>query len=263
MRESIKVLQEKVSVLTKYIEEVEGEKSKLLSQLEEQRTRLTEQFEEERIKLTEQLEISMKSSQDDSIGKVSAEKDNLKRERDTLKSAKDKLEKEKLELATEKEDLVEQLKKQRAAREKLEEAFANEQKRSGLGLDTLRKNLVQHLHDINAWKSFLEESETAEFQANKIQLVKEKEIVDKSFDEQLVALASALEDENNRLQKMLTEKDQEKKEKSKPKEKEIDGDDADSKEYSEEEEEEPKKKSAEKKDSSVSAKKKNNKKKSQ
>jgi hypothetical protein len=68
-----------------------------------------------------------------------------------------------------------------------------------LGLDILRKNLIEHLNDMNYWKDYLEQDREFE----KVPERNEKEIVERSFEEQVDYLNSALTDENRRLQVLL------------------------------------------------------------
>jgi hypothetical protein len=66
-------------------------------------------------------------------------------------------------------------------------------------LDILRKNLIEHLNDMNYWKDYLEQDREFE----KVPERNEKEIVDRSFEDQVDYLTSALTDENRRLQVLL------------------------------------------------------------
>lgn len=85
------------------------------------------------------------------------EKAELKRETDELLAAKESLELERKSLIAERDELVNNLKAARRAREELEEAVASATKRNALGLDTIRKNVIDHVDDLDIWKVFLEQ----------------------------------------------------------------------------------------------------------
>jgi len=132
------------------------------------------------------------------------EKNELKAETEALQKAKETLEKEKKLLTVERDDLVKQLKAAKRAREELEEAVQAATKRNGLGLDAIRKNLLEHVSDLSIWKEFLEQDR--DYKAPQVTLVKEDEVKDKVFAGQIAALNQALEDENVRLEQLLVER---------------------------------------------------------
>lgn len=68
-------------------------------------------------------------------------------------------------------------------------------------LEVLRKNLLEHLRDMNTWKEYLEQDR--EYESEKVQLRTEKEIADRSFEDQVDALATSLAAENRRLEVLL------------------------------------------------------------
>jgi len=140
------------------------------------------------------------------------EKKELKRETDALLAAKEALEGEKKSLTAERDDLVSQLKSTRRAREELEEAVAAATKRNGLGLDAIRKNVLEHISDMNIWKEFLEQDR--DYTSPSVKLVAEADVAGKSFPEQISTLAHALNDENTRLEGLLSERRDEAKQKA-------------------------------------------------
>jgi len=129
------------------------------------------------------------------------EKNELKAETEALQSAKDSLEKEKKLLTVERDDLVKQLKAAKRAREELEEAVQAATKRNGLGLDAIRKNLLEHVGDLNVWKEFLEQDR--DYKNPKVTVASEESIKSKSFEEQIGALTTELSTENDRLEILL------------------------------------------------------------
>lgn len=130
------------------------------------------------------------------------EKNELKSETEALQSAKDSLEKEKKLLTVERDDLVKQLKAAKRAREELEEAVQSATKRNGLGLDAIRKNLLEHVSDLNVWKEFLEQDR--DYKNPKVTLTSEDAIKSQSFEDQLAALTKELSAENDRLEGLLS-----------------------------------------------------------
>lgn len=114
------------------------------------------------------------------------------------------LEKEKELLAQEVADLKDQYRR-------LKEAVDARQKLELQGLDALRKNLLEHLRDMNIWKDYLEQDR--QYESEKIQLRAEGEIADRPFEDQLEYLTDSLGAENKRLDELLAERRREEAEK--------------------------------------------------
>jgi len=129
------------------------------------------------------------------------EKNELKAETEALQSAKDSLEKEKKLLTVERDDLTKQLKAAKRAREELEEAVHSATKRNGMGLDSIRKNLLEHVTDLNVWKEFLEQDR--DYKNPKVAITSDESIKSKSFEDQIGALTKELSAENDRLDELL------------------------------------------------------------
>jgi len=140
------------------------------------------------------------------------EKNELKAETEALQKAKESLEKEKKLLTVERDDLVKQLKAAKRAREELEEAVQAATKRNGLGLDAIRKNLLEHVSDLSIWKEFLEQDR--DYKAPQVTLVKEDDVKGKEFAGKIASLNQALVDENVRLEQLLVERREEAKSKA-------------------------------------------------
>lgn len=129
------------------------------------------------------------------------EKNELKSETEALQKAKEALEKEKKLLTVERDDLVKQLKAAKRAREELEEAVQSATKRNGLGLDAIRKNLLEHVADLSIWKEFLEQDR--DYKAPAATLTDEESVKGKDFEQQISLLNKALTEENERLEELL------------------------------------------------------------
>lgn len=107
------------------------------------------------------------------------------------------LEKDKELLESEVADLKDQYKR-------LKEAVDARQRLELQGLDALRKNLLEHLRDMNIWKGYLEQDRT--YDSEKIQIRAEAEVSDRSFEDQLEYLSDALSSENKRLDELLAQR---------------------------------------------------------
>lgn len=107
------------------------------------------------------------------------------------------LEKEKELLAKEVADLKDQYRR-------LKEAVDARQRLELQGLDVLRKNLLEHLRDMNVWKDYLEQDR--QYESEKIQIRAEGEIADRPFEDQLEFLSGELSAENKRLDELLSQR---------------------------------------------------------
>jgi len=197
--------------------------------LQEKLTMLQEEsrtLKEEHTVLEEKVEVLQKLLQQETEHKVELketkeeETARVTSEREELRKAKDKLEKEKSELAAEHEELLQKLKRQQKAREDLEEAVKREQAKAGIAIDFLRKNLLEHLRDLDYWKEFLERER--DYRKDDITLLKEDNLKSLSYDDQVFELSKAVGNENTRLEKILEEREryakelEEKKKEKKP-----------------------------------------------
>jgi len=150
------------------------------------------------------------------------EKNELKSETEALQKAKEALEKEKKLLTVERDDLVKQLKAAKRAREELEEAVQAATKRNGLGLDAIRKNLLEHVADLSIWKEFLEQDR--DYKTPSASLTSEDSVKGKEFEQQIALLNKALHEENERLEDLLVGRREEAKSKATMFSDEEDGD---------------------------------------
>jgi len=119
-------------------------------------------------------------------------------------------------LQHEKEDLENELREWKAKYDKLKEKVDERSQLELKALDVLRKNLIEHMNDMNIWKDYLEQGR--DYEADKIQLRAENDIKDRVFEDQLAYLSGALESENRKLEVLLKQREIQQKDK-KPEEK--------------------------------------------
>jgi hypothetical protein len=131
------------------------------------------------------------------LAQETAEKEALAALRDELLRAKEQLEKETADLRAEKADLLNQINTAKKERERLEAEFNEAQQKAAASMDPLLDTLAKHLKEMHEWKVFL--AQGREYESENIQLVVEKEISEFSYDDQLVTLAEALSEENEKL----------------------------------------------------------------
>lgn len=129
-------------------------------------------------------------------------------EKEELKKAKDKLDKEKTDLVNENDQIMQRLRRQQKAKEELEEAVKKEQAKFGIAMDFLRKNILEHLREIDGWKEFLEKGR--HFNKEPVKLLLEDELKTKSPEVQIEMLNQAIVEENKRLEQILEEREKEK-----------------------------------------------------
>ena len=156
-------------------------------------------IEKEKRAVTEKM-TDLESELDLMTKKVAAKEEELTQLRgkyEEQEKAYRQLEKEKELLASEVQDLKDQYKR-------LKEAVDARQRLELGGLDALRKNLLEHLRDMNVWKDYLEQDRS--YESEKVQLRAEAEIADRTFEDQLEYLTDALGSENKRLDELLAQR---------------------------------------------------------
>lgn len=135
--------------------------------------------------------------------------DDLKKQNAELKESYEKQLHEKDDvierLQQEKEDLENELREWKAKYDKLKEKVDERSQLELKALDVLRKNLIEHMNDMNIWKDYLEQGRT--YEADKIQLRAENDIKDRVFEDQLAYLSGALESENRKLEVLLKQRE--------------------------------------------------------
>lgn len=148
-------------------------------------------------------EIDEKTELAAAKGKLERDFKNLQREKSELESEKEHLAREKEALEAEHKSMMDAMERFNQAKKKLEAQYAERAGHELKGLDALRKNLIEHLTDMNSWKGYLEQDR--EYKSATIQGVSEKAIAGQSTEDQLAYLNTALAAENSKLQALLKE----------------------------------------------------------
>jgi len=237
----IKELEEKIRVITAENDQLRGSKSSLETEQKDLHSKLTvvssekvsaktarddlqsqySQLETTYSKNTADLKAQIKeleenikllqSSGSDSEKQLQNAKDDMARERDAvkeeLKKTKERLLKEREELQKQHEELLANLKKAAKAREELEELMKTKQEHHGRSIHSLRKHLLQHVHDMHVWKVFLEQDR--EYESEDLHIIMEPELDGFSFSEQVSTLDTAVTEENEKLDRLHKEREKE------------------------------------------------------
>jgi len=164
------------------------------------------------------LELSQKEAKDklsglqNSLQSTAEEKEILEQkykkltgEHDALKAKYEESEQRNAKLQGEKEALENEVAELRTKYNKLKEKVDERAALELKGLEILRKNLIEHLNDMNKWKDYLEQDR--EYESEKIQERTEKEIIDRNFEDQLEFLSESLSSENRKLQVLLKQRE--------------------------------------------------------
>jgi len=182
--------------------ELSSLKSTYLQEKKALEARLTE--------LTENI-TALKANSGDSVTKLQNAKDEITRERDALreelKATRDQLTREKKELEAKNAELAASLAKSKKMREELEEIMKKQQENHSKSIHVLRKHLLQHVHDMHVWKVFLEQDR--EYESEDLHIVMEAELEGMEFGDQVNTLDTAISEENERLAKLLKEREAE------------------------------------------------------
>lgn len=156
-------------------------------------------IEKEKRAVTEKM-TDLESELDLMTKKVASKEEELTQ----LRGKYEEQEKAYQKLEKEKELLASELQEQKDQYQRLKEAVTARQQLELGGLDALRKNLLEHLRDMNIWKDYLEQDRS--YESEKIQLRAEAEVADRSFEDQLEYLTDALGSENKRLDELLAQR---------------------------------------------------------
>jgi len=198
--------------------EIVSEKTTLLTAKEEIETQLgelNESYKKEKVglqtkveELNEEIKV-LKSSADSSTTTLQNEKDELAKEREhlkeELKSAKEKLTKEKEEIAAKNDELASNLKKVNKLREELEEIMQQQEQNQTRTITALRKHLLRHVRDMQVWKGYLERDR--EYDVEPLVVISDGDCEKLPYPSQINELDEALQHENNRLEKLLRERE--------------------------------------------------------
>jgi len=209
-------LEHKQHDLSEKIVVVSSEKTTLLTttqELQSELSSLTEANKKEIADLKHQvdeLEKNIKllnSSAGDSAAHLKSAKDELQKERDAikeeLKKMKAQLEKEKEALAKSNEELLSNIKKTQKSREELENTINKRQEDHSRALHSLRRHLLQNVHDMHVWKVFLEQDR--DYESEDLHIIMEPELESIKFSEQVSTLDTAISEENGKLDQLTKE----------------------------------------------------------
>jgi hypothetical protein len=146
----------------------------------------------------------LKSKTDDSTSKLQKDNDTLRTTREELLKDTQKLEKELEEMGNQFTRLDKKFKKETRARKDLENFVKSQGEQWGVGIGALRKNLLQHIDDMNTWKVFLEQNN--DYKVDPETLFKDNVVSAQPFVEQIGTLDRAITDEVKRFGNLLEEK---------------------------------------------------------
>eukprot|EP01120_Amphizonella_sp_Union-15-10_P014836 TRINITY_DN736_c0_g1_i1.p1 TRINITY_DN736_c0_g1~~TRINITY_DN736_c0_g1_i1.p1 ORF type:complete len:559 (-),score=148.97 TRINITY_DN736_c0_g1_i1:74-1750(-) len=191
--ETMKLKLDGLSQQTKELEEKYSKAKKQLKERDEKIAFLEKQTSE----LTEskgKLESELKETKEDFQKRIVEKEERV-----------ESLEGEVEALTKEKEHLEDELREWKMKYNKLKEKLEESDKLQILGLDALRKNLIEHVNDMNVWKDFLEQDR--EYASETIIKRSENEIITRPAEDQLTYLTDALESENRKLQVLLKQRE--------------------------------------------------------
>jgi hypothetical protein len=197
--------------------ELEEENERLRKALAEANKKNT--YLEEKLRVVEELmktEAEERAELEGNLQKLKDELEKVKREKKEVEDERDEFRRERDALDREQRDMMDSMEAFKAARTKMEAEYEGRNKLGLLGLDALRKNLLEHLQDMNVWKNYLEQDRN--YVSETIQHTTEGAIAKSSFEDQLEALTSALGSENTKLQLLLKDREREEAEKKAAKE---------------------------------------------
>eukprot|EP01121_Diplochlamys_sp_Union-15-3_P011802 TRINITY_DN3456_c0_g1_i1.p1 TRINITY_DN3456_c0_g1~~TRINITY_DN3456_c0_g1_i1.p1 ORF type:complete len:439 (+),score=104.80 TRINITY_DN3456_c0_g1_i1:50-1366(+) len=177
-----------------------------------EKRQLESEFSSKKQKMSEEMQALQAQ-----IEAVKKEKLELEKSLEDLKrlnmEMKEKYEKELHEkddlmekLEREKEDLENQIREWKAKFNKLKENADERSQLENRALDVLRKNLVEHLNDINTWKDYLEQDRKSHVPETPV-IRDEKEVKDRAFEDQVTFLKGALDSENKKLEVLLKQRE--------------------------------------------------------
>jgi len=146
----------------------------------------------------------LKSKTDDSTSDLQKNNERLRTERDELLKDTQKLEKEVEEMGNQFTKLSKKFQKENRARKDLEKFVKSQQETFDLGIGALRRNLLQHISDMNIWKVFLEQNDV--YVIDPDLLYKDGAVAAQPHVEQIETLNYALSEEMERFRILLDDK---------------------------------------------------------
>jgi len=152
----------------------------------------------------QEILTELKSKTDDATSGLQKNNEKLRNERDELLKDTQKLEKELEEMGSKFTKLTKKVDKENRAKKDLTKFIKNQEEEWGVGIGSLRRNLLQHIHDTNIWKQFLEQND--DYKIDPEELHKDSDISPLPFPEQISTLDKALTEETDRFRELLDEK---------------------------------------------------------
>lgn len=201
----------------KKYKELEAENEHLRKALAESQKKNS--YLEEKLKVVEELlksETEERTEMEGQLSRAKEEIEKLKRAKKEAEEERDEYKRERDAMDREQRDMMESMDTYKTAKAKMEAEYESRNKLGLLGMDTLRKNLLEHLQDMNIWKTYLEQDRN--YTSEAIQVATESSISKSSFEDQLSALSTALSSENTKLQMLLKDREREEAEKKAAKE---------------------------------------------
>eukprot|EP01126_Amoeba_proteus_P067446 TRINITY_DN9968_c0_g1_i3.p1 TRINITY_DN9968_c0_g1~~TRINITY_DN9968_c0_g1_i3.p1 ORF type:complete len:418 (-),score=128.96 TRINITY_DN9968_c0_g1_i3:93-1346(-) len=183
-----------------------------LGELNEEYSSTKETMEQQISNLRAKIDLSSASSSErqtairNQIQDTFGEREKFRSE---LQKLKEELEKENMEMRLRNSKLKNQIEKEKKLRDQLEMQLMRSQEEQGRQINDLKKLLLKHVHDMHNWKIFLEQDK--EYISEDLHIHMEVELDDLSFDEQVLTLDSAIQEENDTLVKLQEERGKKKK----------------------------------------------------
>jgi len=128
----------------------------------------------------------------------------LRKKREELLKENKKLEREIEEIEKQFNKFSKKLAKEERARKELQKQMERQKKDWDMGVSAIRRDLLQHIADMNIWKIFLEQND--DYKVDDSKLHTEDEFSSKGHAEQIVGLDGALQEEWDRFRVLLEDK---------------------------------------------------------
>jgi len=175
-------LEEKVDVLKALLDQENQEKETIEKELEELRAKLAAR---------------------------DAEMENERKRYGQLNDNKSTLEQQVQQLLGQVADLTQKLKQETAERNREKELREKHAKVELKGMEVLRKNLDEHVEDLNRWMKYLDYDTQSELDFGEVRAQIFASVTKENFDEQLERLATKLGKENDEILSFLKQKEAE------------------------------------------------------
>jgi len=147
---------------------------------------------------------ALKNSSASSTSESQEINEKLRKKREELLKENKKLEREIEEIEKQFAKFSKKLAKEERARKDLQKLVERQKKDWDMGVGAIRRDLLQHIADMNIWKGFLEQSD--DYKVADSKLHREEEFSSKEPAEQIVGLDGALQEEWDRFRVLLEDK---------------------------------------------------------